>query len=355
MPALEGLRAIFAIGIVAFHAWMFSHHSGDRLAGQVIGELRIGVVLFFTLSGFLLWRARAAGLPFRLRAFALGRATRILPLYWLTLAASAALLAGTGYARAAEPHEVPALVLLLQNYWELDGLLNPPTWTLVVEVSFYVAVPLLAWLACRIGTGRATRVAVPAGAIGVGLVYCAVWQWAGWERHWLATLPGCLTYFAAGMLAAAVVAERRPGPPAARLALAAGVAVVAVNAIWHARVGAPGQGIWRDTLAGLGFAAIIVAVGPGGRARWLAWRPLQALGRWSYGVYLWHFVVMMAFLSRGAWPERFWPGLAILLVSSVPLAALTYRFVERPAIAWSRRWHGRQRPATAAAGLAATA
>ena len=135
MPQLEGLRALFAVGIVAFHAWMFSAHRGDPVAGQVLGEFRIGVVLFFTLSGFLLWRGRAAGTRVDLRTYAVSRAVRILPVYWLSLAVFAALRApAPGYERAAELHELPALVFLVQNYWELDGLLNPPAWTLVVEV-----------------------------------------------------------------------------------------------------------------------------------------------------------------------------------------------------------------------------
>jgi peptidoglycan/LPS O-acetylase OafA/YrhL len=341
MPQLEGLRALFALGIVAFHAWMFTRHPGDPPVGRFVGELRIGVVLFFALSGFLLWRSCVLGRRPALRAYALGRAARILPLYWLTLAVSAVLLAGTGYGRAAELHEAPALILLLQNYFDLDGLLNPPAWTLVVEVSFYAAMPALAWMAVRTGAvqeraGRARRMAVPIAALGLGLAYCLVWELAGWERHWLATLPGCLTYFAAGMLAAAWLGHRRPGAIASWSCLAGGVVLVAANARWHAEVGALGQGLWRDTLAALGFAAIIAAVGPGGRASWLAWAPLQALGRWSYGIYLWHFVAMAGWLSRGAWPPDFWSGFAILLAVSVPLASFTYRFVERPVIAWSR-------------------
>ena len=205
------------------------------------------------------------------------------------------------------------------------------------------------------GGGWSARALVPAGAFAVGLAYCIVWQKAGWERHWLATLPGCLTYFAAGMLAAGAVVRRRPGPATARLALATGAALVLANALWHARTGAGGQGVWRDTLAAVGFAAIVVAVGPGGRARWLTWRPLQALGRWSYGIYLWRFVVLMAGLSRGVWPEPFWQGYAILLVAGVPLAALTYRFVERPMVEWSRKMARGRRKRGPAVGTPAAA
>jgi hypothetical protein len=71
-------------------------------------------------------------------------------------------------------------------------------------------------------------------------------------------------------------------------------------------------------------------LGAGAVARGLATRPMRALGRWSYSTYLWHWPVIvlggLAGLLPGPWPLR---ALAVVAVT-LTLAAVTYRFVEKP-------------------------
>ena len=84
----------------------------------------------------------------------------------------------------------------------------------------------------------------------------------------------------------------------------------------------------------------VVAGHPGSPVvRVFSMRWIVAVGRWSYGIYLWHLPVIVI-LEKDV--NRAGPGglllwLAIVLAVSVPLGAATYAWVEKPAIAWSRR------------------
>jgi peptidoglycan/LPS O-acetylase OafA/YrhL len=93
--ALDGLRGLAALGVLTLHVWMFTvqgAHGRDELVSLLTGELRLGVVLFFVLSGYLLagpWVASALEdrpKP-RLGRFAAKRAARIVPAYWAAMSA----------------------------------------------------------------------------------------------------------------------------------------------------------------------------------------------------------------------------------------------------------------------------
>src|SRR6201999_4672594 len=87
--ALDGLRGLAALGVLVLHVWMFSYGDQHRppkgLLDFTLGELRLGVQLFFVLSGFLIFRPFVAAaldgaqrMP-SLRRYAIRRAARILP------------------------------------------------------------------------------------------------------------------------------------------------------------------------------------------------------------------------------------------------------------------------------------
>jgi peptidoglycan/LPS O-acetylase OafA/YrhL len=159
--ALDGLRGLAALGIVVLHVWMFDH--GDANGGfnpqsgvdMTINELRLGVVLFFVLSGYLLYRPFLAAAhgerPFpALRSYARRRAARLMPAYWFALLGSFALLAWLDHPLRTSAGELPVFLLFGQNYLaETAKHLDPPMWSLVVEVSFYAALPLVGFLALR--------------------------------------------------------------------------------------------------------------------------------------------------------------------------------------------------------------
>jgi peptidoglycan/LPS O-acetylase OafA/YrhL len=148
--ALDGLRGLAALGVLTLHVWMFTvqgAHGRDELVSLLTGELRLGVVLFFVLSGYLLagpWVASALEdrpMP-RLGRFAVKRAARIVPAYWVAVLGSFWLLAGSGHHYEVSAGQLPLFAAFGQNYVaSAAGRLDPPMWSLVVEVSFYAVLP----------------------------------------------------------------------------------------------------------------------------------------------------------------------------------------------------------------------
>lgn len=320
-------------------------------------------MLFFVLSGFLLFTPWVkAGLDSRPRP-ALGRylrhrGARILPAYYLALAGSIALLwgaAGTPGVRLPTDGTLPLFLVFGQNY-SLGSVmtLNPPMWTLAVEASFYLVLPLLGALALA-GRGGRRRGRAALAVVPVLLVGAGYW-WNSWLANqdlvditWTKTLPAMLPYFAAGMLAAVLVTGRGiPRWTAAGLLLAGAVAVLA-DARWHALGAVTGSHdlklrVWRDLLAAGGFAAMVaVAARSDAPRRLLGTRPLAALGILSYGVYLWHVPLLLWLRSAGLLPSSPLLAAAVVLPLTLAVAALSWRLVERPVIAWARDGRGGRR------------
>lgn len=357
--AIDGLRGLAAGSVLVYHAWLYKSGTdpvSSRREGFVDGtlhELRLGLVLFFVLSGFLLFgpwvRAAVDGRPVpRLRAYALRRAGRILPAYYLALAGSVLLLwphDGSPGVRLPPAGDVWLFTVFGQNLQSSTLLkLDPPMWTLAVEATFYAVLPLLGWLALRriwASSPRLGLLAVCAGFFGVGVAFNA-WLVANPELDAYVLskqLPAFATYFATGM-AVAVLAHGRSLPVRARGALLiAGTAAVLLGAWWAADFGQlDDRRQWRDTGAAVGFGLIVLAVwcAPEGRARLLAWPPLSGLGRISYGVYLWHVPLMVWLRSVGLLPSHTVTATLVALPPTLLVAAASWRWVELPAQRWAR-------------------
>jgi acetyltransferase len=345
---LDGLRGLAALSILVLHVWMYTDAndpSHDVLVDRVIGEFRTGVLLFFVLSAFLLaapWVAASRGerpAP-HLGRFALRRISRVVPGYLLALAGSLLLLHGTGHPRDISLSQLPLFLLFIPN---LDAatrtMLDPPMWTLHVEVSFYLALPLIGWAIVRLARRRALSgplaLCVALAAVSVGWV--AVSYAAGWEPEVTWTLPTYLGAFACGIGAAVLAHGRRLGRAQAAALLLAGAAAVGLNAAWHSggHTGATGV-IVGDLPASLGYAAIVAVVAQR-PTRILGLAPLRALGAISLGVYLWHMPVLYALQVHDAMPELFWPALWRVLAPTLLLAGASWVLVERPALRWSSR------------------
>jgi len=171
--------------------------------------------------------------------------------------------------------------------------------------------------------------------------------------------------FACGMLAALWIEHRRSldarvlSAGATTLLALAGSAFVIGHSAWMETTFSLGG--WRpavrDLPAAIGFALVIAAVaaGRGPVLRGLAWRPLAGAGIVSYGLYLWHLPVLLAVREAGLLPEPFVPRLLVVLTLSFLAAWLSWRLVERPAIAWSHRQARRRVQRIAAAPAAASA
>lgn len=361
---LDGLRALAALSVLSFHVWLygFPHSSAvvrDGLFDHVMFEMRLGLVFFFVLSGYLLYRAFArAGLTGEgrvdVRRYARRRIARIVPAYWVATLGAIALLwggGGTPGVRLPAASDLPLFAVFGQNY-SLDTImkLNPVTWTLCVEAAFYVLLPVLGALAWRFGPRAWGRQALLVGAlIPLGIGWNQLVHDNAWNILASKALPAYLPYFAFGMLVALWGEWRRErGAPSldsrtTAVLVLAGFATVAADAYWHATaaprvVNAP-LAVLADIPAGLGFALVVAAAVAGGgiATRWMSVRPLAWVGLVSYGVYMWHVPLLLFARRIDVFPDAFVPRLLMLLGPVLIVAAASWYLVERPLIAWAAR------------------
>ncbi|OBG64761.1 acyltransferase [Mycobacterium sp. E3298] len=360
LPAVEGMRACAAMGVVVTHvAFQTGHSSG--ITGRLFGRFDLAVAVFFALSGFLLWRGHAAaarGLQPRPRTghYLRSRVVRIMPAYLVAVVVILSLLPDADHA---SPTVWLANLTLTQIYVPLTltgGLTQ--MWSLSVEVSFYLALPILALLARRLPVGAR----VPAIAALAALSWA--WGWvpihSGSGTNPLNWPPAFFSWFAAGMLLAEWV--HSPIDLPARLARHRVVmAVVAVLAYLLAASPLAGpEGLIPGTatqfavktaagsLVAFALVAPLVLDRIDTPHRLLGSTVMVTLGRWSYGLFVWHlaalamvFPVLGTFAFTGRMPEV----LALTLLFGWAIAAVSYGLVESPCREALRRWEKRERHA----------
>lgn len=339
LSGLDGLRGTAAVCILVMHVWLFEYADAGKPDKQtvdlIIGELRLALPLFFVLSGYLLVRpwlkAAANGTdPPNVRDYLRKRGARILPAYWLAVIGSVALVWGADSRLMPAADHLPLFMLFLQNYdIHSVGHLNPPMWTLGVEMTFYLVLPIIGWIFVRGRTGPKGQLAICALLLAAGVAFNWWAEASGAPRTLTTSLLSQSPYFAIGMATAVICRTRRlPGWVAL-----AGLALVAADALWHIKTNAGLEHTVRDVPAGIGFALIIASP-----PKVFDLKAFRTLGKLSYGIYLWHFPVIIWMRLNGMWPEQ---GLVIdaliVLAPTLLIAAFTWHFVERPAIAWSHR------------------
>jgi peptidoglycan/LPS O-acetylase OafA/YrhL len=360
LPAVEGMRACAAVGVVITHvAFQTGHSSG--VDGRLFGRFDLAVAVFFALSGFLLWRGHAAAqraLKPRPRTghYLRSRVVRIMPAYLVAVVVILTLLPDSNHA---SPTVWLANLTLTQIYVPLTltgGLTQ--MWSLSVEVAFYMALPLLAVLARRLSVGARLPAIAALGALS--------WAW-GWLP--LAVLgggpganpvnwpPAYFSWFAAGMVLAELV--HSPLGWIHRLARHRVVmAAIAVTAYLVAASPLAGPaGLVPSTAAQfsvktamgsvLAFALLapLVLDRPDTSHRLLGSTFMVTLGRWSYGLFIWHlaaldmaFPVLGIFAFNGHMPSV----LALTLLFGIAIAAVSYALVESPCREALRRWEKRE-------------
>ena len=219
--ALDGLRGIAALTVFAIHVWIYQLPNTvelrrDSWEKTLLFEGRVAFVMFFVLSGYLLYRAFARA------ALRRGRAGERAQLSGAPRRADRARLlrrAPRARSRCSRPAgdvpgrrlvdaaQLPLFFVFGQNYTP-DTLLklNAATWTLAVEVVFYLMLPVIGCSRCGCGAGSVRRQAALLGGLAVaGLGWNLIDYAAGWgpvARH---SPPSFLPYFACGMLVALVV------------------------------------------------------------------------------------------------------------------------------------------------------
>ncbi len=391
LRGIEGLRAGAAGSIVVYHVWLYGSPGGAQELGYVsrfiLPHLAVGVTLFFTLSGYLLYRPIAGALLDRrpvphVRRYLRHRAMRILPAYWVILALvaivlPAAITGSGGLGRlAGDPAILFANAALLQNVFprSLDTGIGP-AWSLAVEVGFYLTLPLLALLAAacsrrvRTRPGRIFALLAPVAVmLLVGAAAKAAGQWllppgsgAAHDilvRHFLSYAD----LFAPGMAVAvghvamlrwSIGLPRWWSPTLGVGLVATVIAVVLLDdraMLWKWGLTNPYQRMTALACALL-LALVVLPQRHGTErdtmlVRLLEWRPLALAGLASYSLFLWHEPVIRSLEAQGwtsAGTVGFAANLAIAAGISGGLAALTYLYVERPALRRKDRSSARRR------------
>jgi len=386
-PGFDGLRAIAAGTVLGVHVAFISGLTIRNAAvGSYTARLEIGVAVFFLISGFLLYRpfavAHLAGeRDPRTRSFWIRRLLRILPAYWVALFVTTTIL----HASSIGPggwHGYLSHYLFAQIYFPSQvewGITQ--AWSLCVEMTFYLLLPLYAVLVGRRRASRSPEQRLARALVGLGVLVAMSLGWRFWvlsNQHgkvfetMTVWLPSELDLFALGMLLAVLSAwthlrDSEPRWMSSRWfpwvswALAAG-AFVAVSHLGLSREALYSKSysdISRQTLYGtFAFFLLLPAVfGPqhqGLVRRFLQWWPMASLGVISYGVYLWH-QTLIAELSKHfrSWfglplffNVGFWAIFGGILAAAILVASASYFLVEKPALRAKRffAWFDAPRP-----------
>lgn len=336
-PDVQGLRAVAVLAVVLYHAGV------SVLPGGYAGVDVFFVISGFLITGHLLSMLREHG-TIRFGQFYARRARRILPaaLTVLILSAGASLLfvprvdvPGTMNDAAATALYAPNILFAIEGTDYLAE--NSPSpfqhyWSLGIEEQFYLLWPLIllgAFLPVR-RIGKRFGIAL-AGVVAASFA-CNLLLLESYPAWAFFSLPARAWELGVGALAAyalGCMTHGRLRAPVSRVLLWTGVAgILASFVLLDSSTAFPG---WAALLPVLSTAAVVIGGSGGRQPRALTNRMMQALGRWSYSIYLVHWPLLtIPQLAVGVENRLPLPLTLALGALSVPLAILLHRFIEQP-------------------------
>ena len=372
MPGLDGLRAVAVLAVIAFHLGF----------GWAPGGL-LGVGIFFTLSGYLITDILLSQLArrghIRLGKFWLARARRLLPALFAMLVIVVAWVTIFGPAQPQQFRDgVVASALYVSNWQLIFGDVSyfarfaPPgplnhLWSLAIEEQFYLVWPFILLLGVKVVREKP----LPSGVrprLAVATLLLALVSVILMAAIYRPSLDPSRVYYGTdtrafellfGAALAMVWPSRKLSP---RIAAGArntldglGVAGLVAIALMIWQTDQYSAFLYRGGFVVLSIATVLVVAAlahPAGRlGPVLGWKPLRWIGVRSYGIYLWHFPVIVLTtpggVANGAEPLRE----LLQFAAIVGISALSWKFIEEPvrhgAIGrlWKRARAGEWQPA----------
>jgi peptidoglycan/LPS O-acetylase OafA/YrhL len=348
-PDIDGLRAVAVLSVLAFHAGI----------GIVSGGF-VGVDVFFVISGYLISYivfSEIAASRFSIIAFYERRIRRIFPALFGMLIVLTAL--ATVYLLPNELVDYAKSMLAATGsvsnfyFWQHSGYFdshntNPllHTWSLAVEEQFYIVFPLFLVIVRRLFS-RWLRVSVVV-LFFVSLLISAVVVpysqatafYMPYTRAWELLL---------GTVLSLKMFPRIHSVMLRNLAVFAGIGMIGYSACFYTST-TPFPGL-SALVPCIGSALIIGAgeSGPSLVSAVLSWRPVVFIGLISYSLYLWHWpVIILSGLGIFAMPgetagllSRGHSEKLLMILISIAIGALSWRFIERPFRSGRLRLSGR--------------
>ena len=350
-PALDGLRALSVIAVILYHADV------SWLPGGFLG-----VEVFFVVSGFLItslmMEERAASGRVNLRTFWIRRARRLLPALFVMLLALAIAVASfaTDSAPDFRRDVVPAL-LYVSNWWQIWFVETPyfaasdlpvlrHLWSLAVEEQWYLVWPLVFIALAKLPGRMASAIAV---FLGVGAAVATAVLWLPDSESRTNFLYLSTPTRASGLLLGAALALwwRRGGSVRRWLTVMLDITalgLLGVLGLAAATVHVNDESLYRGWLAAtsvISVVLIVVAVRPSQSLvrKALSSLPLAAIGRRSYGLYLWHWPIFVIGEARDNMTN-----LVVCSIATVVINEVCFRLIEQPARkgAIGKWWQSRQ-------------
>ena len=329
-PGLDGLRAI-AVSLV----WLCHL----RVPGFANGA--IGVDIFFVLSGYLITGVLAG--EYRrngridLRNFYIRRALRLTPALWLLFAVTLCWYLVDHRVRPGVLGAVAISASYLMNWnrifgWTGEAFLGH-TWSLSIEEQFYLIFPAMLILLPR-------RYWASAALLGAGA--SAMWLmrlgYRGADINRVYNGFDCRTVGLLLGASCALLTDHVRARASAYLPVIGAAAVTCMSLLlFFSAMQQTREFAFFTVAASILAAGLIVAIDGGWGKRLLSLKPVVMLGRYSYGVYLWHYPLIgaVAFYHLStAW-------LAASVPATIAIASLSFHFVERPILRLKSRFEGR--------------
>lgn len=356
LPSLTSVRFVLALGVVLFH-YQLQWPWPTQEATGLLERARLGVDVFFILSGFVLTHAYRQALDagrLDYRRFLVARFARIYPAHLAVLAFVLAMVGAASAVGAEFDRELynPAgllTTLLLVQAWGPEVIIaewNGPAWSLSAEWFAYLAFPVFAWLDLKLKTRLAWLFALVAVLfLGLDQLYQALFDdivvHAEANMGVLRIIPEFLYGVALYRLGERLSLRR--GTAIASATVAATVVLLLMHFAADDRLIVAAAG---PLVLALALLAKARADGP------LAQRWMLESGEASYALYLVHFPLLIGWKGvhsalTGA-PSTYvlagWEVAALLAVTLAAAFALHY-LIERPARRWIRRQADRRWPA----------